>query len=318
VTVTRYLLLGGSGFIGRHVAVMLARQGHDIVLADRVPPPCRFPPDAAANITWRRFEFASADWDDLVRDIDVIHLYAWTSIPATANANPKGDLAMNLGATLDLLEAMRRAGGKRLLFTSSGGTVYGRLEHFPVRENHPFAPITAYGAGKAAAEIYLGLYQAMHGLDCRIARVANPYGAGQDLSRGLGAVTTFLHKALTDQTIEIWGDGEVVRDYIHIADVSRALVMLSQADLPAGPTTFNIGTGEHVSLNGIIDEIERHLGHPVKVVRQAPRSFDLPINVLDVSRAAGVLGWRPRLAFSEGIRMCIADISAGTQLSTLF
>ena len=314
----RHIILGGCGFIGRHVAVLLARQGHTVVLADRASPACTFPAHIAHAITWHRFEFASADWDALVADFDVIHLYAWTSLPATANANPGGDLLVNVGATIDLLEAIRRSGGKRLVFTSSGGTVYGQLEHIPVREDHPFAPITAYGAGKATAELYLGLYGAMHGLDCRIARIANPYGAGQDLSRGLGAVTTFLNKALAGEDIVIWGDGEVVRDYIHIADVAHALVTLSHVSLPNQMRTFNIGSGENVTLNGIVAEIERHLGRKVAVRKEPPRSFDLPVNVLDITRAKAVLGWSPRLTFSDGMGLCIGDVRAKSTLSTLY
>ena len=146
------------------------------------------------------------------------------SLPATANANPLGDLLGNVGATVALLDALARRGAARVVFASSGGTVYGRLERTPVPEDHRLAPITAYGAGKATAETYLGLYRSLHGLDCRVARIANPYGAGQDLSRGQGAVTTFLHHAITGQPISIWGSGEVVRDYIHISDTARGLV----------------------------------------------------------------------------------------------
>ena len=103
-----------------------------------------------------------------------------------------------------------------VVFASSGGTVYGAPLEFPVPEVHPLAPITAYGAGKAGAEIYLNLYRSLHRVDCRIARLANPYGAGQNTERGQGAVSAFLGKALRNEPIVIWGDGAIVRDYIHI------------------------------------------------------------------------------------------------------
>ena len=317
-TPKRHIILGGCGFIGRHVAVLLARQGNSVVLADRATPTCMFPAEVAQLVTWRRFDLASADWDALVANFDVIHFYAWTSLPATANANPGSDLSFNVGALIALLEAMKRSGGKRLVFTSSGGTVYGHLQHVPVREDHPFAPITAYGAGKATAELYLALYGAMHGLDYRIARISNPYGAGQDLSRGLGAVTTFLNKAIAQEAIVIWGNGEIIRDYIHIADVANALVVLSQVSLPNNCRTFNIGSGEKITLNGIVAEIERHLGRAVTVQKEPPRSFDLPVNVLDISRAKEILDWSPKLPFSEGIRICIRDVRANAHLSTLY
>ncbi len=313
---SHHLLLGGCGFIGRHVALLLAADGHRVTLADRAPLAFALPEAAAGAVAWRELELGSADWDALVADADVVHHYAWGSIPASANANPAGDLAANVSTTLALLEALRRRGQGRVVFSSSGGTVYGRLQEVPVPETHPMAPITAYGAGKATAELYLGLYRDMHGMDCRIARIANPYGAGQDLARGLGAVTTFLHAALSERPITIWGDGEVVRDYVHVADVARALVRLAAA--PRGAEfVFNIGSGTGTSLNAIVSELERHLGRTLAVTRTATRAFDVPVSVLAVERARAVLDWAPRLSFGEGVERTLADLAAGERFSTL-
>jgi UDP-glucose 4-epimerase len=313
----RHLLLGGNGFIGRHVAVLLACGGHDVVVASRAPPTWPLPANTAGRIHWKRFEFASADWEALVADAAVVHHYAWTSIPASANANPIGDLNVNVASTLSLLEELRRHPGKRLIFASSGGTVYGRLKQVPVPETHPFQPITSYGAGKATAELYLSLYRSLHGLDCRVARIANPYGAGQDLVRGQGAATTFLSQALARQPISIWGDGEVVRDYVHIADVAAALIRLACIDNPGEDNAFNIGSNTGMSLNGIVAEIERQLGRPVLLQREPARAFDVPVSILDISRARRVLDWTPRLSFSEGLSRTLADLSANAAISDL-
>jgi len=312
-----HLILGGRGFIGRHVAVLLARAGHKVVIADRRPPDFAFPEDVAANISWQSLEFASADWDTLMADVSVVHHYAWTSIPASANQNPSGDLTSNVAATLALLEALRRRGGGRIVFPSSGGTVYGTLKHVPASEDHPLMPITAYGAGKAATEIYLGFYRATHGLDCRVARIANPYGAGQNFLRGQGAATTFLHNALTNKPIVIWGDGEVVRDYIHISDVAAAMVRIASIPQPEKFYTFNVGSGSGVSLNGIIAELERQLNQRLEVKRMASRPFDVPFNVLDISRIRETIGWVPKLTLSEGISRTIIDLEADSPLSRL-
>ncbi len=311
-----HLLLGGCGFIGRHVALSLARQGHRVTLADRVPLTLVFPPEAADRVTRRRFELGSADWDSLLADVDVIHHYAWGSLPASANANPAGDLTSNVLSTLALLDALRRRGGGRIVFASSGGTVYGRLHRIPVPEEHPIVPINAYGAGKATAEIYLSLYRAMYGMDCRIARIANPYGAGQDLARGQGAVTTFLHHALSDQTITIWGDGSVVRDYIHIADVAQALVTL--ATVPRSDDfIYNVGSGAGISLNQIVAELEARLGRRLKVTRTATRPFDVPVSVLSLARTKASLGWMPRLSFSDGVDRTLTDLANRANFSTI-
>jgi UDP-glucose 4-epimerase len=312
-----HVILGGSGFIGRHVGLLLARAGHRVTLAARHRPQFAFPPDVADRIAWTVLELGSADWDRLVEDASVVHHYAWGSIPASANSNPGGDLITNVSSTIGLLEALRRRGGGRIVFSSSGGTVYGRIHEAPVREDHPIAPITAYGTSKATAEIYLGLYRAMHGLDCRIARIANPYGAGQDLGRGLGAVTTFLHKALAGEPIQIWGTGEVVRDFIHIADVAACLVTLAEAPLPQEAFVFNIGSGTGASLNDVVAELEVQLHRKLEVTRTQKRAFDVPINVLAIDRAKQVLGWAPRISLSDGITRTIADLAVSFEFATL-
>jgi UDP-glucose 4-epimerase len=312
-----HLILGGNGFIGRHVALILARAGHRVTLAARRRPAYAFPPDVTGRIVCKTLELGSADWDLLVEDASVVHHYAWGSIPASANSNPAGDLITNVNPMLGLLEALRRRGAGRVVFSSSGGTVYGKLRETPVRESHPVSPITAYGAGKAAAELYLNLYRAMHGMDCRIARIANPYGAGQDPTRGLGAVTTFLYRALTGQPIEIWGTGEVVRDYIHIADVAAFLVTLARSPRTDEAFIFNVGSGTGTSLNGIVAELETRLERKLVVNRTQLRPFDVPANVLAIDLARHVLGWAPELSFADGIARTLADLAAAADFSTL-
>ena len=151
----------------------------------------------------------------------------------------------------------------------------------------------------------------LHGLDCRIARLANPFGAAQNPSRGQGAATTFTHRALRGEVIQIWGDGEVVRDYIHISDAAAGLVALAQAPRPPGSATFNFGSGRGTSLNGIIAELEARLGHRLRVERGPPRGFDVLFNVLDIGLAHDVLGWSPALSFSDGLARMIAALQAG-------
>jgi UDP-glucose 4-epimerase len=315
-----HLILGGCGFIGRHVAALLAYNGYRVVLADRASLTTEFPPDIHDLISWRAFDLASADWDELIEGAEVIHHYAWSSIPSTA-VDPVGDLVANVSPTLELLEALQRRGRERapvLVFASSGGTVYGKLLHVPAKEDHPLRPVNLYGAGKAAVEHYLSVYRALHGLRCRIARLANPFGAGQDPSRGQGAVTTFLHHALTCQPIVIWGDGEVVRDYIHITDLAAGLVTLACTPAERDPWIFNIGSGHGVSVNGIIAALEIQLKRPIEVKREAGRAFDVPISVLDVTLAREVLGWTPKLSFSGGLIQTMTDLARQASLSALY
>jgi UDP-glucose 4-epimerase len=261
---------------------------------------------------------AAADFEPLVARATTINHYAWTTIPATANADPAGDLSANVVPTLALLETIKRSSRPpRLIFVSSGGTVYGKLRHVPVREHHPLAPLTAYGASKAAVELYLSHYRSVYGLDCRVARLANPYGAGQDLARGQGAATTFLHRALTGEAIDIWGDGEVVRDYIHISDVAGGMVAVACAPKTDGSWIFNIASGQGVSLNGIVAELEARIGRPLEVRRQPGRPFDVPISILDVTLAQTILGWSPRLSFQDGVARTLRDLEQHAEISML-
>jgi UDP-glucose 4-epimerase len=306
-----HLILGGSGFIGRHVATLLARQGHEVIVAGRSASKPAFASDIDELIKWRRFDLECPQWDSLIEGASVIHHYAWSSVPASANDDPTLDLSTNVVSTLGLLQAMRKNGRQapaRLVFASSGGTVYGRPLRLPVAEDHPLNPITAYGAAKAAVEMYLGTYRDLYGLDCRVARLANPFGAGQNLAKGLGAVTTFLHLALCHQPIVVWGDGEIIRDFIYIPDVAAGLVELANAESTDGHWIFNIGSGRGISLKGVIAELESKLGHRLDVSYKEGRSFDVPVSVLDISLIRETLGWRPLMSFSEGMTKTLTDL----------
>lgn len=320
-----HVILGGCGFIGRHVALALHQRGDEVILADVVAPSEEI--RKILPVAFRKVEPGQADWDAVTKGADVVHHYAWTTIPFTANADPVADLDANLRETVRLLEVLRARKAEtgqapKVVFSSSGGTVYGPIRHTPVSENHPYNPINAYGASKAAAEIYLSSYRATHGIDCRIARIANPYGAGQNPARRQGAASTFLFQALAGETISIWGDGSIVRDYIHIADVAAAMVALADAPAdaisPDEPPVFNVGSGEGVSLNHIIDVLRDQLGLDPIVSYSPGRSFDVPVSVLDITKARRQLNWQPRLSFAEGYRRMLADVQGVTPLfSTL-
>ena len=314
---TSHLIIGGSGFVGRHTGMALAQREHRTILAGRKKPELPACFASSPFLSWRELNMQDADWDEQIKGVDVVHFYSWGSLPSTANADPKADLEQNLGALLGLLDALKRRGHGRVIFSSSGGTVYGPLQQVPVLETHVLEPINAYGASKATAEIYLNLYRAMHGLDCRVARIANPYGAGQDISRGLGAVTAFMNQALNNKPIEIWGTGEVVRDFIHIADVADGLAALATAPDLGGQHVFNIGSGKGTSLNQIVATLEHRLNQTLTVNRKPGRTFDVPSNVLSIGRVNQILGWRPKLSFAEGIGRMLSDIAAHPTFSTL-
>lgn len=187
----------------------------------------------------------------------------------------------------------------------------------PIGEDHGLAPVTAYTASKAATELYLSHYRSMRGIDCRVARMSNPFGAGQNAHRGQGAITTFAHQALTGQTIEVWGDGEIVRDYLHISDCAAALVSLAVIPDTHGEWIFNVGSGSGTSVNEVLRQLERNLNRELDVRFFAGRAFDVPANVLDIARARQILGWSPQLSVEEGCARTIHDLRDGSGLCGL-
>jgi UDP-glucose 4-epimerase len=305
---TAHVVIGGCGFMGRHLVEALAECGQDVSAVDVAP----FP-GGTAPIETKRLDIVHAsekDFDAIIGTADVVHHFAWTTIPANANADPLSDLNDNLRMTLGILEALRRRGGGKIVFPSSGGTVYGRLRKVPVAEDHPLDPITAYGVSKVAAEKYLQFYRYLHGIDARVLRISNPYGAGQNPARQQGAISTFIHRALARSPVEIWGDGEVVRDFIHILDVIPAV--LAVADLACGAgeqmPIFNIGSGTPASLNDIVRLIEHVIGSRVLVEHKPSRSFDVPVSVLDITKATRTLNWKPTIDLKEGIARTVCAL----------
>jgi UDP-glucose 4-epimerase len=201
--------------------------------------------------------------------------------------------------------------GGRLVFCSSGGTVYGHAAVPLIDETHPLQPISAYGAGKVCAETYCNLYRFTGRVDARVARLSNPYGAGQDKARMQGALSRFVQLAVSGEPIEIWGDGEVVRDYIDIGDAAKGLIALAQCDTLAerAPAVFNIGSGQGTSLNQLIAEIECQIGRKLSVTHLPGRSIDVRSNVLNVDKARTILGWQPTVNLADGIRNLINTLS---------
>jgi UDP-glucose 4-epimerase len=253
-------------------------------------------------LTWKRLDLGQPDasWSDLLAGADVVYHLAWSTIPSEANRAPANDARVNIAGSLGLIQAIQNDGcACRVVFASSGGTVYGILSMIPATEDHPLRPISAYGVSKLAVESYLTVIRDETGLSAISMRMGNLYGPGQSLQRVFGAVTHFAHRALLGEPVRIFGDGSVTRDYLYIDDAVDAL-MRAGAHTVQG--SFNIGTGIGHSLNQVAGTIVAEIGRDLVVERLAPRPFDVPVSILDASRAREALGWEPRVTFDEGIR----------------
>lgn len=296
----RCVILGGSGFLGQHVSRTLSVAGHEVWLVDQKSPPVSDYSQAVSG-------FVQADFSDVEswsvqckEPIDaVIHL-ASSTVPVSANDDPLNDAAVNLLGTLKLIKGLSLLPVKpRLLFASSGGAVYGVPQSVPLDEDHSTVPLGAYGITKLAIEHHLRVAESLYGIDSRILRLSNPYGEWQSPFGAQGVIAVFAYKALRGQPVDVWGDGSVVRDFVYAADIGRAFLA---ALTHAGPhRVFNVGGGNGHSVNHIIRTLEHLLGHPIERRVLPARPFDPPVNVLDVRRARDELGWKPRVAFEEGV-----------------
>lgn len=294
------LILGGGGFLGSHLSEALLAQGHAVRIFDR-PNLIRFKSfHSEETIEWIEGDFINREHvAHAVSGCDIIYHLVSTTLPRSSNENPAYDIETNVIATLHLLEAAHKNKIKKFIFVSSGGTVYGIPQGVPIKETHPTEPICSYGIGKLTIEKYLKLFHLLHDINYSVLRLANPFGERQRISSAQGAVAIFLHKALRNEVIEIWGDGSVTRDYFYVSDAVSALVkaLAYKGDNPV----FNIGSGIGHSLNDILNSIETCLGIPIKRAYLPARAFDVPINVLDITKASEHLSWKPQVSFIDGV-----------------
>jgi UDP-glucose 4-epimerase len=297
----KVVVTGASGFLGRALVRALLKAGHSVTATA-----CNQVPSANHPLlTWKRLDLGQphAGWSSLLAGADVIYHLAWSTIPSEANRAPADDARVNIVGSLSLIQAIQNDGcACRVVFASSGGTIYGILSRIPATEDHALRPISAYGVSKLAVESYLAVIRDQTGISAISMRMGNLYGPGQSIQRVFGAVTHFAHRALAGEPVRIFGDGSVMRDYLYIEDAVDAL-MRAGANTVQG--SFNIGTGIGHSLNQVADTIVAEIGGDLVIERLDPRPFDVPISILDASRAREALGWEPRVMFQDGIRITL-------------
>ncbi|TAF35470.1 MAG: NAD-dependent epimerase/dehydratase family protein [Cytophagales bacterium] len=298
----RILITGGRGFLGKHALALLLEQGYQVRVLSRHQ---ALPPEFVskkAQIEWfvgdlsnkARLLAACADCEA------VLHL-AWSTVPHSAAEAPSLDVHQNVIGSINLLEASVSQGVKKFVFLSSGGTVYGVPQQSPISEEHHLQPITPYGISKATVENYVRFFERKHQLDCCILRVANAYGEYQNLDKRQGVIGHWLDSFARAEPIKIWGDGQIIRDFVYVRDVAEAL--LKALELQNAPVkTFNIGSGEGLSLNDLVKKMQLVTQQNTQIVYQEARPDDVPSNVLDIAAAREVLGWQPRISLQEGLQ----------------
>ncbi len=300
-------IFGGGGFIGSALADRLLAEGHAVRIFERprVPQYRSFLPHE--NVEWISGDFSNAH--DLKKSVDaadvVFHLVS-TSLPKNSNEDPVYDVQSNVVASLQLLRCMVDHKVPRVVFISSGGTVYGNPQYLPIDEKHPTNPIVSYGITKLAIEKYLQLYERLYGLTAISLRVSNPFGERQRIETAQGVVAAFLHRAIDQTPIEIWGDGSVTRDYLYLSDVIDALV--KAAAYQGQERVFNISSGVGTSLASLIEVLESVFGSPIERTFLPGREFDVPVSILSSELARRELGWSPKVELRDGLVRTMAWI----------
>jgi len=295
------VVLGGGGFIGLNLCRRLVDSGYRVRVFDRH---CLFP-EELSGAEWYQGDFLdAAGLEAAIGPSDIVFHLVHTTIPQSANIDMVGDVEKNLIPSLSLLEVCRKVRAARIVFVSSGGTVYGCPQDIPTPETAPTNPITAYGISKLAIEKYLALYEHLHGVEFRVLRVANPYGPFQIAHKNQGIVAAILSRALSNRRMEIWGDGSIIRDFVFIEDLTEALVAaaLDRSD----QRIFNIGSSRGLSVRDVIAAIEHQLDLKLDIDWEPGRTVDVPVSIMSVDRARTYLGWEPKTQFETGLQKTIA------------
>jgi UDP-glucose 4-epimerase len=303
------LVIGGNGFLGSNLVSGLRDAGYGIRVLDRSPP--------RSDFDWQGIDYRIGGLDDadslveVLNGVGMIYHLASTTVPGTSNLDPIYDVSSNVIGSLNLIAAMSKAGVRRIVFFSSGGTVYGVPQHLPVEESHVLRPISSYGVTKVAIENYLLMYQQLGTLDPLILRPSNPYGPRQSAAGIQGAVGTFLGKALVKQGVSIWGDGEIIRDYLYVDDLIALAIRAGVTDICG---VYNVGSGTGLSLNELCNLVREITGAPLPVEYLPARKFDVPKVVLDIYAASKQFGWAPNISMEEGLARTWASFQAAARI----
>ncbi len=307
------LVTGGAGFIGSTLVDRLLAEGHAVDAVDDLSTgslgnlaEARAGRGAGTDFTFHRLDIRSDQVVDLIarRKPEVVyHLAAQADVRVSVD-RPAFDAEVNIVGALKVLEGARLAGARKVVFASSGGTIYGTVEpdDLPVRESHPQRPESPYGVAKKAVGDYLFAYRQLHELEFTALALANVYGPRQDPHGEAGVVSIFAGRLLAGEACTIFGDGEQTRDFVFVDDVVDAFVRGAER---GGGLLMNIGTGTETSVNDLYRSIAQEAGVEQPAAYAPPRPGELARSALDPGRAAIHLGWRPWTTLDEGCRATV-------------
>jgi len=300
----RCIIYGGGGFIGSHLAEELLKNNYEVTVFDKKNFSTINLASFINNINIFEGDFNNEnDLNSSLKNIDYVFHLVSSTLPSSSNDNPVYDVQTNLISSLTLFNLLVKKKIKKIVFISSGGTVYGIPKQIPIKEDNSLHPICSYGIIKKTLEDYLFMFNYLFGLDYTVFRLSNPYGEKQNPIHSQGVIPVFLSKALHDEDIVIWGDGEVKRDYIYIQDAVKPLV--DSLKYKGKEKVFNLGSGIATSLNELLFIIENILNKKLKIKYIEARKLDVPINQLDINRISEELNFILNTDLETGIKYTI-------------
>ena len=298
---THCCIIGGTGFIGSHLVRLLHDGERRLTVIGRNSQPTRKLPEGV--------RYVAGDYGDthfikgVLHDVDEVVTLAYTTVPQTSFEDPVQDILDNLPSAVKLFETAVSIGIKKLVFVSSGGTVYGKPLYLPLSEKHPTNPISPYGITKLAIEKYALMFHEIRQLPVVCVRPANAYGEGQMPFTGQGFIATAMAAVLRGEEIVLYGENGTIRDYVHVKDVAAGIVALLEKGRDG--ECYNIGSGVGMSNRDVLHYIvplAQEAGLEVRI-RLAPlRGFDVPANVLDCGKIKNETGWSETVTIDSGIR----------------
>ena len=290
------LIIGGNGFIGSHLVDKLLKEGHNVRVFDIQYERFRKP---LVNVDYRISSLENnSELEDAMLEIDVVFHLASSSVPSSSNFDAIKALNNTLIPTLNVLDLAVKSEIKKIVYFSSGGAVYGHPLSAKINEEHSLKPISSYGIAKVTIEMYLSLYERMHGLKSLIIRPSNPYGSRQGNFKAQGVISTFLSKAKNNETMTVFGDGNSAKDYIYIDDLINLTTKISFGD---NFGVFNIGSGEGTTINQIVSQIKSTTGSNLKINNVETKIYDVNNFVLNISKLRNKTDHIEFTSLKEGI-----------------
>jgi UDP-glucose 4-epimerase len=302
----KLLIIGGTGFIGSQLVNELNKKGHQIRVLSRN--------GARKNDCYKQVEYIEGSVGDkqiissVINDIDYVYYFATTTNPKQSEKDLISDLSSNLIPIVNVLYQCVNKGIKKFIFCSSGGTVYGNQNKIPINEKSLCNPISSYGLVKLSIENYIKYFNHKYNLNYEILRLSNPYGANQFTDGTFGIIPTYIHAILSDKLISVYGEGEIVRDYIYIDDfISLNLKLLTTT---TKNNIINVGTGIGTSIKELIHKIEIISGKKANVQYLPKRNFDVSVNCLEIKKVQKIYNWKPTISLDEGIKKTLEQIKS--------